>query len=217
MKLPYAERRVSERGKGRRRKGERRKERKKGSHKKEGGGRRAKKVLLYLSLPVPPYPWIPAASGEGRGTLLISGSAQRMPCCCCSLLLRSGGGSKGTTTTAPPPPKKRIHSRALLGKEKSRFRDEIGEPKKSLRSWSPSSAYFFCQPPPLPTFTLTYPGVASQKEETKETKSAFKPNRIAKQCLRKEKSFRTKVISKSVQKSPPKKANTSRYPPRHLQ
>ena len=63
-------------------------------------------MLLYLSLPVPPYPWIPAASGEGRGTLLISGSAQRMPCCC-SLLLRSGGGSKGTTTTAPPPPKKK--------------------------------------------------------------------------------------------------------------
>ena len=102
----------------------------------------------------------------------------------------------------------------MLGKEKSRFRDEIGEPKKAYGlGLLPARIFFFVSHLPSPTLTLTYPGVASQKEETQETKSAFKPNRIAKQCLRKEKSFRTKVISKSVQQSPPKKANTSRYPP----
>ncbi len=213
MKLPYAGRRVSERGKGGRRKGGRSGKKDLIKKREEGGGGEESAVVSLppcASLSLDP-------SGVGGRERDSSHIRQRTKNALLLLQFVAEERRREQRHDDDRPRKKKDSFSGVAWERKIRFRDEIGEPKKAYGLGLLPARIFFCQPPPLPTFTLTYPGVASQKEETQETKSAFKPNRIAKQCLRKEKSFRTKVISKSVQKSPPKKANTSRYPPRHLQ
>ncbi len=146
MKLPYAERRVSERGKRRRRKGGRRKERKKGSHKKEGG--RGGEESAVVSLP-PRASLSLDPSGVG-GRERDSSHIRRRTKDALLLQFVAEERRREQRHDDDRPRKKRIHSRALLGKEKSRFRDEIGEPKKAYGLGLLPARIFFVSHLPSP-------------------------------------------------------------------